>query len=203
MIECKSCKATKPAGDFPTWKCGGLCKNCVNARRAKARHESGVQSREEYRVYMKEYREKAKIKAPEKIHGSPEWLAKNPEKGLYWRMKTNARKRGYPCTLSFEEFLCEIGGAIPEVCPVLGTPIFRGVGNWSFDSPSVDRIDSSLPYEAGNIAVISYGANVIKSFGTAEQHRAVANFIDAHKASALKGKSLRSANQLSVKHESV
>ena len=123
-------------------------------------------------------------------------------------MKTNARKRGHACTLSFDDFLQEIGGAIPDVCPVFGTRMVRGVEAWSFDSPSVDRIESARPYEAGNIAIISYRANVIKSFGTAAQHRAIADFIDARtvrpsKAKALQGESRRSANQQGVRHESV
>jgi len=45
--------------------------------------------------------------------------------------------------------------------------------------PTVDRIDSSKPYEIGNIAIISWKANIIKNSGTAEEHRRIADWIDS------------------------
>jgi len=140
-----------------------------------------MKTREQYREYMRQYREKNKGQSPEKIYGSPAWAQLNPEKALFFRMRTNAAKRGHALEMTFDEFLEEIGGAIPETCPILGIPLSRGRGQKDWNSPSVDRVDSTKPYRRGNIAVISYRANVIKSFGTASEHRAIADFIDRHK----------------------
>ena len=55
---------------------------------------------------------------------------------------------------------------IPEKCPVLGIPLVlhKGEGKGpKYDSPSVDRIDSNLGYVKGNVRVISWRANTLKS----------------------------------------
>lgn len=46
------------------------------------------------------------------------------------------------------------------------------------NSPTLDRIDSSLGYVKGNVLFISYRANVIKNCGTAQEHRLIAEFIE-------------------------
>lgn len=61
---------------------------------------------------------------------------------------------------------------LPTFCPVLGIPI-----NYAFDkgarqddSPSLDRINSDLPYTPTNVHVISWRANRIKNNGTPDEH---------------------------------
>ena len=76
--------------------------------------------------------------------------------------------------LSFDEFLSEIGGKMPTHCPVLGIRLDIGAPQKSDCIPTVDRLDSSKPYQAGNVAVISWRANIIKNMGTADEHRKVA-----------------------------
>lgn len=44
--------------------------------------------------------------------------------------------------------------------------------------PSLDKIIPEKGYTKGNVAVICYRCNVIKSFGTAEEHRRIAEFIE-------------------------
>ena len=60
---------------------------------------------------------------------------------------------------------------IPDVCPVLGIPLAMGVGRsgpreWS---PTIDRIIPSLGYVPGNVVVVSWRANRLKSDGTMEE----------------------------------
>jgi hypothetical protein len=64
---------------------------------------------------------------------------------------------------------------IPEVCPVLGMKLESGEGRGCHlpSSPSLDRIDPSKGYRRGNIRVISYRANQLKSNATLEELRAV------------------------------
>lgn len=62
---------------------------------------------------------------------------------------------------------------IPEFCPLLGIKLEsgRGVGGAKASSPSLDRIKPELGYVPGNVWVISYRANMIKSDATLEELR--------------------------------
>jgi len=57
-----------------------------------------------------------------------------------------------------------------KACPVLGITFKRGInGNPLDTSPTIDRIDNSKGYVKGNVVVISYLANRIKTSADAEQ----------------------------------
>jgi hypothetical protein len=68
---------------------------------------------------------------------------------------------------------------IPEICPVLGIPIEKGTGPFQPNSPSLDRIDSSLGYVKGNIAVISWRANCLKRDGTLDEFRKIVAYMES------------------------
>lgn len=99
----------------------------------------------------------------------------NPEKRMFWVAKTRAAKRNIPFTISIDDII------IPDVCPVLGIPLFLGDGRLGPNSPSLDRVVPVLGYVPGNICVISNRANVIKNDGTAEEHEAIAAWMRACK----------------------
>jgi len=52
---------------------------------------------------------------------------------------------------------------IPERCPLLGIPLVVSQGIHSPNSPSLDRFESTQGYVQGNIWVISFRANLLKS----------------------------------------
>lgn len=79
------------------------------------------------------------------------------------RSKSRAKKKGFEHTITIEDI------HIPEVCPLLGIPLFPGIGGVCPNSPTLDRIDSSKGYTPDNIWVISYKANTIKSNATPEE----------------------------------
>ena len=64
---------------------------------------------------------------------------------------------------------------LPDYCPILGVKLnYDGTGiegNWSRteNSPSIDRINSSIGYTKDNIHVISWRANRIKNDSTVEE----------------------------------
>lgn len=97
---------------------------------------------------------------------------RNNEHHIYKGAKKRAREK---C----REFSIDIGDVVvPELCPILGIPLQVSDGMWTDNSPTLDRIDSAKGYVKGNVCVISHRANRIKSNGTAEEHRKIAEYIE-------------------------
>lgn len=92
------------------------------------------------------------------------------------RAKQRAKKAGVPYELNIHDI------TIPDVCPVLGIPLVFGHSEKKTqpedNSPSLDRIKPELGYCPGNIAVISYRANLLKSNGTVEEHRMLLEWLE-------------------------
>lgn len=65
---------------------------------------------------------------------------------------------------------------IPEYCPVLGIPIFRGIGRDGPNSPSIDRIDNTKGYIKSNIIVVSHRANQLKRDATIDELNKLSEF---------------------------
>lgn len=101
---------------------------------------------------------------------------RNPRTWMLQTAKRRARVQGVPFDLTYEDF------EIPELCPVFGTPMFPGNGKMSDNSPSLDKIIPSLGYVKGNVAVISWKANRLKSNATAVEIRKLADWMDAQHA---------------------
>ena len=166
--DCFKCGEEKSLSEFYRNKKGkgGLhswCKSCVRTKVA------------EWQARNPEYRAAA----------AREWRKRNPASGkasyrgrsvesiLLVSAKARAKKLGL-------EFNLEIGDiAIPEFCPILKTlRIERGSGKPQNSSPTLDRVNLERGYVKGNVCVISHRANRIKSDGTAEQHRAIAEYME-------------------------
>ena len=72
-------------------------------------------------------------------------------------IRASARAKGIIFSLTIDDV------SMPDFCPVLGIPLeFREKGKRD-NSPSVDRIVPSKGYVPGNVAVISFLANRLKS----------------------------------------
>ena len=82
-----------------------------------------------------------------------EW---RPTRMLFRNARYRARQLGLPFTIT------EADIHIPSHCPVLGVPLEHGRAKVGPCSPSLDRLNPSLGYVPGNIAVISHRANTIK-----------------------------------------
>jgi len=102
---------------------------------------------------------------------------RNPTSDMLFAAKRRARAKGLEFTITKSDIV------IPEFCPILGIKLAvnGGGGRVADGSPSLDRIDASRGYVPGNIAVISYKANAIKSFGTVEEHRRIADWMESMK----------------------
>jgi hypothetical protein len=78
-------------------------------------------------------------------------------------MRSSARGRARKCNIEFDLVAEDI--VIPTHCPVLGIELKSGIGTGrgpNDDSPTIDRIDSSLGYVRGNVMVMSAKANSMK-----------------------------------------
>lgn len=65
-----------------------------------------------------------------------------------------------------------------ERCPVLGIPLDWEYGNGVTDnSPTLDRVDNARGYEPGNIKIISFRANRLKSVMSLDEVEQIYNYI--------------------------
>src|SRR5690606_2185566 len=87
---------------------------------------------------------------------------KNWSSVLITNARWRAKKYGLKFTLSKHDL-----EPVPLVCPVLGIPL--EAGGHADTSPSLDRIDPTLGYVQGNVAVISWRANRLKSDATVDE----------------------------------
>jgi len=100
------------------------------------------------------------------------WERSDPNRTLFTRTKIRATRNGMDFNLTPEDVV------IPTVCPVLGIELRHNYGkNGPTDnSPTVDRIDNSKGYVKGNVIIVSFRANRLKSDAAVEELRRVANF---------------------------
>ena len=107
------------------------------------------------------------------------WLQKHPLRGLLASAKWRAKQDSIPFDI------VEADISIPSHCPVLGIPLFKSMGCESKhqpNSPSLDRLIPELGYVRGNVAVISFKANMLKSDETDPQtFRRLADWLEAAK----------------------
>ena len=83
-----------------------------------------------------------------------------------------ARKMG----IDFDLTTADI--TIPALCPVLGIPITIGTSKgWSPGAPTLDRVDNTKGYVKGNVCVISWRANSLKSDATLDEVDRIATYI--------------------------
>lgn len=97
----------------------------------------------------------------------------NPKQTLFNRAKRRAAKKGFVFTITVDDI-----PDIPEVCPVLGFKLEFGSREDRSSSPSLDRIDNTKGYVPGNLQVISYRANQLKSDGTIEEFKKLVTYLE-------------------------
>ena len=72
--------------------------------------------------------------------------------------------------------------ARPTHCPVFGFELYEGSEVNLANSPEMDRVVPELGYTEGNMRVISRHANRLKDDGSADEHRAIADWMDKERA---------------------
>lgn len=109
---------------------------------------------------------KDRLGRPFQTHG----LSKTPAYTMFYDARKRALERGLPFDITPQDL------DVPSHCPVLGIEIGSGQRD---NQPSLDRIIPSRGYVRGNVRVISFRANRIKSDATAEELRAILAYIES------------------------
>lgn len=111
------------------------------------------------------------VKAWRKLNKRKSWGRGSPVASILNNARCRAKEKGIEFNLTRADI------HIPEFCPVLGLRLEQAKGVAAPNSPSIDRINPNRGYVAGNVAVISYKANTIKSNATADEVLAVAAYM--------------------------
>ena len=88
--------------------------------------------------------------------------------------RLRAKRYGREFTITKNDF------TIPARCPILGMLLGPNGRHNSWSMPSLDRIDNSKGYVPGNVAVISWRANSLKSNLTLEEAERLINYMKGH-----------------------
>lgn len=143
-------------------------------RRNAASAEYYASNREARRLHQSEYAsrniERKAVTNRKYVEKETAMHAKDPTKRMLRAALFRAEKKGLDFNIDASDIV------VPSHCPVLGVPLSTASGKASANSPSLDRIDSSLGYVKGNVQVISYKANAMKSNATPEELLSFANW---------------------------
>ena len=91
--------------------------------------------------------------------------------------RNSAKERGLEHTIRPHDIV------IPEFCPVLGIKLRECKGDgtgFKDDLASLDRLDSSRGYVPGNVRIISWKANRLKSNNTIETLEQILKYMRKH-----------------------
>lgn len=102
-----------------------------------------------------------------------QWRLKNPLKNALTDARLAHRYRPNSVPKEFDIDVDYLKQIDTDICPILGIPIRwyagSGTGKHHPNSKSLDRIDSSQGYIKGNVQIISWRANDLKSNATLEE----------------------------------
>lgn len=155
---CKRCKVDKPIHDR------GRCIGCeeyviayYKANRdkeiARAQKSLKKKTRAEINIYRKEHNRKYPLRI------------------ILQHARKRAKEKNVPFNITIDDLI------IPNICPVLGIELGVNDGSPKNNSISLDRIVPELGYVKGNVAIISYRANTIKSNASIEELEKVLSWL--------------------------
>lgn len=99
-------------------------------------------------------------------------LRYKPAYYLWSKAKQRAKNKNLDFNLNVEDI------NIPDVCPILGIPIFTGKKVVTKNSPTIDKINPRKGYTKDNICIISMRANKLKADFTIEQIERLVTYME-------------------------
>ncbi len=154
-LHCSRCKQMLPVEAFAN--------NSNNKNRHGKEHYCKSCNKERKQKYYTENKDKVLTTIKKR----------KPEARLYDKARNRAIARGLEFNLTPADIV------IPEVCPILGIPLGRRLGEAHAGSPSLDRIDNSKGYIKENIWVISLRANRLKSDASIKELKQIVAALEA------------------------
>lgn len=139
---------------------GRACAHCHTKRR-RVRDQKCLTCIEQGSTYYNRHSEEQKVKM--RAQSRRKWRENRPSQ-LLQQAKYRAKKFARDFNLTEDDI------TIPEICPVLGTPM---------TSPSLDRKDNALGYVRGNVFVISLRANTLKNDANIAELEAILAYMKA------------------------
>lgn len=143
------------------------CKCCY---KQYAQSERGKQA---HKRAIKKYQQKPAAKEKYSKRQKKE-RRQDPLRFLLYKAKERAVKFGLEFTITKQD----LPSKLPAICPVLGIPIKIADGSRNANSPTLDRIDNTKGYIPGNIKIISYKANSLKSDGSIEDFKRIIAYME-------------------------
>lgn len=144
---CRLCAKELPLSEF--WKSGrtpdGLAKDCKACSKAQWKKRVTPEQRVKYNERGKRFDDF------------------NIQRYLLRYAKKRAKEKSLECTIRASDI------PLREFCPILGVQLVKNRGQWAGNSYSLDRVDSTKGYVPGNVQVISWQANNLKSNLSVEQ----------------------------------
>ena len=164
---CTKCLLPKPVEKFPKSGRGG--KNGQVWVKNKCRKCHQEEDREARKTWSKEKLAKHRER---KRKERANYKQTSPERALLKRAKKRATINGLPFNIELSDII------IPKLCPIVGIPLFVSYNGGHIDnSPSIDKVNPNEGYVKGNIAIISYRANRLKSNLTLQQIKNLLSYI--------------------------
>lgn len=141
----------------------------------RTKHVEEIKARK--RAYRSKHAENEKVRRSKDVEATRakdrSRKTTNRTKYLINHARIRAKKHGLEFDLTEEDL-----GCIGTHCPVLGIPYNLAACHATKDySPSLDRIDNAKGYIKGNVQVISWRANRLKSNGTIEEFEKIAAYL--------------------------
>jgi hypothetical protein len=156
-------------------------KRCPATMSVEQRKKNNKKARDWYKENSdkaKAHTQKWRESNPDKIKEHKKiWMQKpeNRVKHILTQAKRRAKFKNMPFDISINDLF-----PLPSVCPVFGIEInYEGTKAKGFvdDSPSIDRIDSAKGYIKGNVQIISWRANRIKSDASLHELEAILKYV--------------------------
>jgi hypothetical protein len=181
---CKKCGHNKKTTEFYSAPANrdGLCGSCKACMRQSCK-DNYEQRKTLYGSSMtpktkKYFKERYRMNKDAIKQQSTAWRYNNPERVMLNLARLRAAKQCIPFDLSLEDI------KIPEVCPVLGIPLFNS-GRFQNNTPSLDKLVPEKGYVRGNVNVISWRANKLKSDASVSEMRELLSWMEFQQSKSL------------------
>lgn len=152
LRQCKRCKKERPIQEFYNEK------RCLDCKKYYDEYYATHTEQEKARATRSQNKDRNRTNTYKRDRNRA-----RPVNIILQQARQRAKIKDVPFDITVDDI------EVPTVCPVLGIPLCVNEKHAKANSISLDRIVPELGYVKGNVAVISYKANTIKSNATVEE----------------------------------